>query len=255
MASDKRLFCVLCLCMAASLFAAEKPKKTEPPRFVPGEEVRIKTDSKDISGGHFVVYVPSDYTDEQDWPVIFCFHGQSGEPTTWPFRQAADGKGFVVVGMGYVPHGKGKMTRKQYTEYLKRERKSILEVRKYVSEHMSVDRSRLFIGGYSKGGWHSSVILECTAKSWAGAVIFAAGRSRNADAVTSVADKRVLRGKPIYIGAGENDVNITAAKKALKYYQGLGAKVTFEEVKGEGHSFAATKSEIFRNWLIANVSA
>ena len=246
---------LLTLCIGGSLFAAEEPKNADQQKFVPGTEVRIDVDNARIGGDHFLVYVPSDYTDEHDWPVIFVYHGANGQPTTWPFKQATDGEGFIIIGMGYVEHGKGKVTKGEYINYLKRERKSVLEVKRYVSRYLRLDNKHLFVTGYSMSGWHTSVMLECSAKVWAGAVIFAAGRSRNAGLIATSTSKKAIRGKPIYIGAGEKDVNLSAAKKATTYYRRLGANVTFEEFKGKGHSFDPSKSEILYNWLLTNSSA
>jgi predicted esterase len=237
----------LCCCLAGTVFGAGKAKKGEVPKFVPGEEIRIDVDDERIGNDHFMVYVPSDYTDERDWPVIFCYHGQSGRPTTWPMRQAVRGKGFIVIGMGYVPTKK-KMTRGEYMNLLKRKKRSVVEVKKYVGEHLRVDEKRLFVSGFSKGGWHSADMIEASPRGWTGAVIFAAGRR----GIVQPASKKALRGKPIYIGAGENDVNMKAAKRAATYYRRLGAKVMFEEFKGMGHSFDPSGSEILYNWLVSN---
>ncbi len=243
---------LLCLCIAGLLFAEDKPGKTDGPKFVPGEEVRVDVDNKFIGGDHFLVYVPADYTDERDWPVIFVYHGKDGQPMTWPFKQITRGKGSIVIGMGYLHSGNANLTKSQYINHFKRERKSVLEVKRYVSKHLRIDGKRFFVTGYSKGGWHTAAMLESGAKIWAGAVIFAAGRSRNVGLITSAASKRALRDKPIYIGAGEKEVNLASAKRAAAYYERWGAKVTFEEYKGAGHVFDPTKSKILYNWLLAN---
>jgi predicted esterase len=236
------------------IVAAEKPDTKDEPQFTPGDEVRIDTDNQRIGNDHFIVYVPTDYTQEKSWPVIFCYHGQSGQPTTWPMRQATRGEGFIVIGMGYFPRPKGKITRGQYSKYVKSERRSVLEVTRYVRERLNIDESRLFVTGFSMGGWHSSLLLEASPNVWAGAVIFAAGRSRNVNAVTTAANKNALRGKPVYIGAGENDVNLKSAEKAAQYYRQLGAEVTFEEFEGLGHGFDPSGSQILYDWLVANAS-
>jgi len=246
--------CLFLFCIVGGVFGAGKEGKVDEVKFSPGEEVRIDDDDERIGGSHFLIYVPSDYTEEKDWPVIFCYHGQSGQPTTWPFRQVTEGKGFIIIGMGYVEGGEGKMSRSQYINYVKRERRSILEVVRYVRKRLRIDEKRLFVTGYSKGGWHSSLMLESSPRVWAGAVIFAAGRSRYVNLVTSPANKEALQGKAIYIGAGETDVNMSSARRATTYYRRLGAEVTFEEFKGKGHSFDPTESEILRDWLVTNSS-
>ncbi|UCE99481.1 MAG: dienelactone hydrolase family protein [Planctomycetota bacterium] len=222
------------------------------PRFIPGEEVRVDVDNKHVGGDHFLVYVPTSYADDCNWPVIFVYHGMNAQPTTWPFRQATHGKGFIIIGMGYVPQEKGKMTKSQYVNYMGQERRSALEVKRQVSKHLKIDENRLFVGGFSKGGWHGSAMIESSPKVWAGAVIFAAGRSRSVNLISTTAAKGALRDKPIYIGAGEKDANLHSAQKAAQYYKRLGAKVTFEEFKGCGHGFDPTGSDVLYNWLIAN---
>jgi predicted esterase len=177
-----------------------------------------------------------------------------GQPTTWPFKQITGGKGFIVIGMGYVPNGEGPMTEGQYINYIKRERRSILEVKRYISKRLRIDGKRLFITGSSKGGWHASAMLESSAKVWAGAVILAAGRSQSAGLITTDAGRKALRGKPVYIGAGEKDVNLDSAKKAAAYYERAGAEVTFEEYKGAEHAFDPTKPKKLYNWLVTNSS-
>ncbi len=243
---------LLCGCIAGLLFAADKPKKINDFNFVPGEEVRVDVNNKYIGGDHFLVYVPTDYTDEHNWPAIFVYHGMGGQPTTWPFRQITNGKGFIIVGMEYLHRGKAKLTKGEYINYFKRERKSVLEVKRYVCERLKIDEERLFVTGTSKGGWHTSSIFESSTKVWAGAVIIAAGRSRNARLLSSSAGRKALRGKPIYIGAGEKDINLPWAKKAATYYKSLGAEVTFEECEGEGHGFDYTKLKELYNWLVTN---
>jgi predicted esterase len=255
---NKRLFSalgvfvrLLCFCIAGPLFAADNFE----PDFIPGGEVRVDVNSKLVGIDHFMVYIPSDYTDKHDWPVIFFYHGMGGQPTTWPFKEITGGRGFIIIGMGYVPGSESPMTEGQYINYLKRERRSVLEVKRCVSRRLRIDEKRLFITGSSKGGWHTSAMLESSAKVWAGAVVLAAGRRRNIHLITTDTDRKALRGKAIYIGAGEKDTNLSAAKRAAAYYEKLGAKVTFEEYKGAGHAFEPDKPKLLYNWLIANSSA
>jgi len=246
--------CLLCFCIAGPLFAVDNPEKINDPNFAHGQEARINVNSKLAGIDHFMVYVPSDYNDNQDWPVIFCYHGMGGQPTTWPFKQITNGRGFIIIGMGYATGNEKPMTEGQYINYIKRLQKNALEVKKYISERLRIDEKRLFITGCSMGGWYISSILESGPKAWAGAVILAAGRSPNARLIATDSARIALRGKPIYIGAGERDVNLLAARKAEVYYKRLGAKVTFEEYKGAEHTCDPSKPKQLYDWLIANSS-
>ena len=252
--SSSILICLLYLFIAGPFFAADNPEKINDPNFAPGKESRIDVDSKLAGIDHFMVYVPSDYNDNQDWPVIFFYPGQGGRPMTWPFKQITDGNGFVIIGMGYVPGSERPMTEGQYINYIKRLRKSVLEVKRYTSRRLRIDDKRFFVAGCSKGGWYTSALLESGPKIWAGAVIFAAGRSQFAGLIADYAGRTALRSKPVYIGAGEKDVNFSAAKKAAAYYESVGAKVTLEEYKEAGHICAPPDPKKLYNWLIANCS-
>ena len=243
--------CILlfCLCAPVLLFAAEKPKIPEAPKFVPGQEVRIDVNDKDIGGDYFLVYVPSDYTDEHDWPAIFFFNGAGHRPSTELFKSVTEGKGFIIIGIEYVKTGTGRMTKGQYINNLKRELKSIYKVQKLASEYFRIDKKRLFLTGFSRGGWRTAALIEQNAKPWAGAAIIAAGRSQFP--LPPADGENLLRGKPVYIGAGEKDENMNAAKKAREFFRRRGADVTFEEYKGLGHMFKAD-SKILHDWLITN---
>jgi predicted esterase len=242
-------------CIAGPLSAAvDKPAEANDPDFTPGEEASVNVDSKLVGIDNFVVYVPADYNDNQDWPVIFFYHGMGGKPLTWPFKQITGGKGFIVIGMAYVPGSQSPMTEGQYINYIKSLRKSALEVRKYVSGRLRIDEKRLFIAGCSMGGWYTSSILESSPKAWAGAVILAAGRSQNIHLVAADVGRMAMRGKPIYIGAGERDVNLAAARKAQVYYERFGAKVTFEQYQRVGHICDPPNPQKLYNWLIASSS-
>jgi predicted esterase len=129
-----------------------------------------------------------------------------------------------------------------------------LEVKKYISEHLRIDEKRLFITGCSMGGWYTSSIFESSYKAWAGAVILAAGRSQKVRLIAADAGRIALRGKSIYIGAGERDVNLAAAKKAVVYYERLGAKVMLEEYRGVDHTCDPPDPRKLYDWLITNSS-
>jgi predicted esterase len=57
-----------------------------------------------------------------------------------------------------------------------------------------------------------------------------------------------IRGKPVFIGIGENDtVHSPRAKNAARIYESWGADVTFEEWPGVGHTFG--NSKLLLKWL------
>ena len=236
-----------------AVYADEAKPAAASPKFVPGEETRIDVKDKEIGGDYFVVYVPSDYTEDSNWPVIFFLHGRGGSPNTKIFRTITEGKGFIIIGMEYVEFDENRITAGSYINCLKREQQSIFKAKRYVSKHLKIDNKRLFLTGFSRGGFRTAGLIEQNARPWAGAVIMGAGRFPfSASISTSITDNDdFIRNKPIYIGVGEEDHYNDEAKEAREYFRRRGAKVTFEEYKGIGHT-PKEDSEILRNWLVTN---
>jgi poly(3-hydroxybutyrate) depolymerase len=249
---DRRLLsvfsCLIYLFAVESLFAAKEPSSPSI-ELAPGKETRVDSNNKDIGGGFFLVYVPSDYSDLQNWPVIFFYNGVGCQPSTELFRLNTDGKGFVIIAMEYVPQARDKMTNAQYINMLRSEIKSIAAAKAYVSKHLRIDSDKMFIAGISKGGWLVSSLFEFKPSAWAGAAIFCAGRNN----IVTDTPKSLLYNKAVYIGSGEKDQNLNAAKKAAGYYGRLETDITFEIYKGLGHA-ADPNSQKLRNWLIKNSS-
>jgi predicted peptidase len=226
-----------------SLAASQKTSDANVTKPVPGAETRIESKDKNVGGGYFLVYVPADYNDSRDWPVIFFYQGAGLAPSTQLMRQVTDGKDFIIVAMEYTAHSE-KFTTGRYINYLKSEQRSIGAVRKYLLQNFKIDRDHLFLTGISKGGWLVSALAERNPAPWAGIAIFCAGRNED----LPLEDPILFAGKRIYIGTGQTDKNLPAARKAATYYTSLRAHTTFEMYTGFGHE-VDTKAPQLRKWL------
>ena len=222
--------------------AAQAPDE---PDLRPGVETRVEAPR---SGGHFIVYVPTDYAPTRRWPVIFCYHGQNGQPTAQPFKRVLGGKGFVIVGMAYLKRGVQRMTIAQMKEYMGQEAASFERAAAWVEQRLKVDKAMYFCGGFSKGGWTTSGLAEATPRTWCGVAILGAARQYFE---TPMDKPSALRGKPIYIGCGTKDPNFPHAEKSARFYRQHGANVIFEPYDGLGHAMG-WDTEALPNWLYAN---
>ncbi len=210
----------------------------------PGEEVRITAPK---TGKTFLLYVPVDYTAKRPFPVIFCYHGYRGTATTWPFKQVTKGQGFIVVGMNYA-------TDLYYNKLLptetKKEKIFFDEVLELISVRVNVAKEYIFMGGYSQGGYSTTVFGEQMLDRLAGSLVLGAGR-RDVDMNPPPAE--LIRGYPFFYGVGElDDPHYPRAKRALQFYTECGADVTFEGWENETHSLSPqwlTKTKM-REWLI-----
>lgn len=233
------VWCTLLVCAAM----ADDPNCADG-AFVPGRQVRIEAESKDVSGGCFMVYVPSDYEPRQNWPVIFYYRG-AGEPlSTERFQTATGSKGYIIAAMEFQDIPKSAVTQSQYLAYLHRELRSIAAVRTHLSKHLKIDSQKLLLAGVSKGGWLVSDLVDLSTSPWAGIAIFCAGRHR----IVSSAAPTGISGKPVYIGAGRTDPNLDAAKNAAEQYRRRGAKVTMDIYPELGHA-VDPNSPALRQWL------
>jgi predicted esterase len=207
------------------------------PTLKPGGEVKLEDPSLGVEG-YITIYAPSDYTPDRTWPAVVCYHGLNNPPTTWPFRQALGGKGFVVIGMPYY----GKDMAANDTVGV-----DIANLRRFLPvfiKQLNLDTRQLFIGGFSQGGFMTDEIGTATAGMWAGLAIMGAGRHSGMPATG-------FKGKPVYIGAGEKDGNLTAAQRAAEAYKAAGADVTFETYAGLGHA-VNQNSKVLADWLWDN---
>ena len=232
-------FLILPLLLLHSAFAAEIPT------VLPGKEVRITAPK---TGKTFLLYVPVDYTDKRPFPVIFCYHGYRGAATTWPFKQVTKGKAFIIVGMNYATDAYYHKLRFTTTGPEKIFFDEALEI---ISTRVNVDQDYIFMGGYSQGGYSTTVLGEQMLDRLAGNLVLGAGRCY-VDMNPPPAE--LIRGHPFFYGVGElDDPHYPRAKRALQFYTESGADVTFEGWEGETHKLSPqwmTKTRM-QEWLIA----
>jgi predicted esterase len=197
----------------------------------PGKIVEID----DPQTGKWKYWVPKDYTPDRSWPIIYSYHGMGQTAVVWPFRNLTDKAGFILVGMEYV---KSSRTAAQRTED---ELANLKRIHNLLAKRLQINDRRQFIGGFSMGGWWTSLIAEKEPTLFAGVVILGSGRagSRNPPQMT---------GLPVFIGIGENDPSRQAAEVAAEFYRGKRAVVTLEIFKGRDHS-VDTENVALKTWL------
>lgn len=230
--------------LVVSLFflggTAQEPTQPPPDAAHPGTEFRIEAPK---SASFALVYVPTDYAPERTWPVILSYHGAGGRPSTWPFRQVTDGSGFVVIGMNYVNDDYYQTLPPEKT---KPEKAYVNEVLDAASQRLNLDRGIIIMGGFSQGGYSTTVLGEQMLDRLAGLVILGAGR-RNLDRLPP--NRAQIQKKPIFVGVGANDsLHNGHAHRAVKNYKAWGASVTFEEWPELGHR-ADERSIALADWL------
>ena len=226
------------------LFLLHGSLAAEIPTLSPGREVRITAPKTEKT---FLLYVPVDYTDKRPFPVIFCYHGYRGSATTWPFKQVTKGEGFIIVGMNYATDAYYHKLRFTTTGPEKIFFDEALEI---ISTRVNVDQDYIFMGGYSQGGYSTTVLGEQMLDRLAGNIVLGAGRCY---VDMNPPSAELIRGHPFFYGVGElDDPHYPRAKRALQFYTECGADVTFEGWEGETHKLSSqwmAKTRM-REWLI-----
>lgn len=187
------------------------------------------------------VFVPSNYDASRPWPVIVYFHGTNGAPTTDRITPITEGRDFIVVGMAYLE--RGVLTDGQAAAL--REWANTKRVIRHISRDLSIDADRIYIAGFSKGGWVSSLIFEARPDEVAGAIVLGAGLG----ARIKIESRTSTDPKPLYIGIGALERNCAAARAGAAHFARLNAQVTFDEYPDTGHAIVYTQQ--FTDWVRA----
>ena len=185
------------------------------------------------------VIFPDNHDMSRKWPAVFYYHGTGGSPTTELIRAHTGTDDWFVVGMTYEKGGNLLAS----AESIDRERKFFTSVRDHLVKNYNLDRSRIYVAGFSKGGWMSGFLLQRD-PTLAGGIILGAGHN-----FVIQKPRRFSKPKPIFVGIGRPDAHYPFALRTLVHYRPLGARTTLETWQGLGHSFPEKGSQALRQWL------
>lgn len=185
------------------------------------------------------VSLPVNHDPAKKWPAVFFYHGTGGHPTTQMIRQHTGPRDWIVVGMAYSQPGAFSYT----PENIAKEVAILHRTRDGLAAKYGLDPARLYVSGFSMGGWMSGFFLQAD-RSLAGGAILGAGH------LQEIAPKPApFPRTPVFIGAGRLDGNYPFALKARLYYNKLGAAVTMETWNGLKHDFPAGGSPGLKEWF------
>lgn len=187
------------------------------------------------------VSLPENHDPAKSWPAVFFYHGTGGHPTTQMIRQHTGAKDWIVVGMGYTKPGPFTYT----PENLEAELVILRRVRDQLASTKGLDPKRLYVSGFSMGGWMSGMFLQAE-RSLAGAAILGGGHMHE------VAPKRgpLAPQTPVFLGVGREDGVYPFALKAKLFFGKLGAEVRMETWPDIGHQFPKEGSPGLKEWFV-----
>jgi len=104
------------------------------------------------------------------YPVVFYFHGTGGSASLSLLKEYTKGLKCILVGMSYEKAGLLQMDGGQ----VEKEFRSFRKVVGRLEQEYPVDPQRLYVSGFSKGGWMAAFLIE-SQPDLAGAVVLGAG--------------------------------------------------------------------------------
>lgn len=184
--------------------------------------------------------LPENHDPAKSWPAVFFYHGMGGHPTTQMIRQHTGGKDWIVVGMAYTKPGAFSYS----PENLEKEIGAFHRVRDQLQQKYGLDPKRVYLSGFSMGGWVTDMFFQAD-RSLAGAAILGAGHM--VDVSPKPAPFRP--GTPLFLAAGRLDGNYPFALKAKLFHGKLGAEVRMETWEGLKHEFPKEGSPGLKEWF------
>lgn len=184
--------------------------------------------------------LPTDHDPAGSWPTVFFYHGTGGHPTTKMIREHTGTKDWIVVGMAYTKPGPFSYT----PENLQKEIEVMHRVRDQLAQTKGLDPKRVYVSGFSMGGWMSGMFLQAD-PSLAGAAILGAGH------MSEIKPKAVplKPGTPLFLGVGRKDGTYPFALKARLFFGRQGAEVRMETWNELGHEFPKDGSPALKEWF------
>ena len=209
--------------------------------FVFGKNLTLEVEGVDDA---ILVSLPEGHDPAKSYPAVFYYHGTGGQPTTKLIRAHTGEKDWIVVGMAYAQRGTFQLTPAGMDEEIR----VLKDVRSQLEQKAGLDPARIYVAGFSKGGWVSGLLLQ-KERSLAGGAILGAGHRFALETVP----KPLAKDSPVFVGVGRYDGNYPFSLKALVFFRQLGAQVEMETWRGVGHSFPGVGSTGLKEWLALRV--
>ena len=187
-----------------------------------------------------IISLPEDHGPNQFWPAVFSYHGFNGKPDVRMTRSHTGPKGWIVVGMGYVQQGKYKIEPAD----LAKEVAAFRHVRDELVKNYGMDSDRVYLAGYSKGGWMVDTLLQAEPEIAGGAILMGGHIDSRLKKPVAL-DKRTQ----VFIGVGRYDPNYIFSLKALVHFRSRGLETYFESWPGLKHEFPKDGSAGLRDWF------
>lgn len=205
--------------------------------WVKGEEAKLP----------FQIYAPKSFVRDKPLPLVIFLHGVgergsdnekqlNGLPKTFASAKNQDKRQCIIVAP-QCPADK-------FWNSMPGE---IIELTKSIAKHLPVDPHRIYLSGYSMGGYGVWSVLAEDAKLYAAAIpISGGGNPQNAKKMKDI---------PIWNFHGDADqtINVAESRTMVDALKKVKANITYTEMPGEGHGIPGKVlgDEKVQEWLFS----
>jgi phospholipase/carboxylesterase len=189
------------------------------------------------------LYVPEDYADDHDWPLVVALHGGagSGRSFLWSWLRDARSHGAILVAPTAIGDTWALTGPDPDTPNLAR----LVE---QIRGHWRIDPARILLTGMSDGGTFSYVSgLEAGSPFTHLAPVSAAFHPM----LAQMADAGRIAGLPVHIAHGALDwmFPVAMAREARDALTAAGARVTYREIEDLSHTYPRELNPELLAWL------
>jgi hypothetical protein len=187
-----------------------------------------------------VLWLPKDYDPERAYPLCVQYQMQNDKPSAgvmnWFLNKTTTG-GAIVLGVSMVFTAENEQARSPQENAIQ------AGTIHWVMEHWNIDRSRVFVGGFSAGGWSAS---QNGMTTWyrnlsTHFLILGAG-------TRGVYHTELFPGAFAFIGSGDKDFNHQHALQAITELQGAKFNVTTYADPDLDHNIGQKEMDAVAAW-------
>ncbi|MFK7912251.1 MAG: prolyl oligopeptidase family serine peptidase [Akkermansiaceae bacterium] len=204
-----------------------------------------------VKGEHkklqFQIYAPDSYTKDNKLPLVIFLHGSGergsdnekqmdGRPEKFTSEKNLSKRPCIVIAP-QCPSGQH-WTNGDLVQ-------AVLSLTKDITKNMPVDEDRIYLSGFSMGGYGTWALLADSPKTFAAAIPISGGAN------PSIANK--IKNIPIwnFHGDADNAVAVNNSRTIIEALEKAKAKIKYTEYKGAGHSICrkVLSDEKVMEWL------
>ena len=172
--------------------------------------------------------VPEGYNRDRPWPLLVALHGygSGAEPFHQLWQQTASGAGYVLV----TPQGADPTTEGIGWAWGPGAEEMIRRSIDAIGRTVRIDRSRVFLTGFSQGGWLTYTMALKYPHAFRAIAPIGAGRS-----LPDSSSLYLLRGTSVYIGHGSMEPGLEEVRNLAATLRARGCEVLLREYPDIGH--------------------